>query len=343
MNTPDPESNHGQEMESLLASLGGTKGRTNAGERLLQDLWGQSLSAALEAAHIFYAPETGEIRLPQVEEELTATFWRLLTSHCPQRPTSDAETYQAILRVVWKVLRSIRETPTAPFVEDMLSVALRPVRKLQAGVLTPEVCAALYDFDRGVWTPHLTKPQMWTIQLALAETIAALPPDEMEAFWENLQSPNPGMRQAMQLGLTFLRSAHAVPHLLRGLEAITDHDTRAAIVDCLEEIADPRALEVLHRLRRETAQSDWTLSRHLARAIRVIERQNRGNQHRTLLRPTEPPANPEETLLRPAADPLDAVQRRTEEDRATLLRTTSEEGEREKAKGESLSPKTREP
>jgi hypothetical protein len=335
--TPDPESSPPPEEENRttpLTVLGEGKGAQNAGERLLQDLWGSSLSVGLQAARLFYAPDAGELPLPDVEEELTTTFWRLLTSHCPQRPESDAEAYQAILRVVGKILHSVREAPTAPFVEDLLSVALRPVRKLQAGVLTPEICAALYDFDRGLWTPHLTKPQLFTIEMALAETIAALPPDEMEDFWENLQSPKPGLRQAMRLGLTFLRSAHAVPHLLRGLQALTDHETRAAIVDCLEEISDPRALEVLHRLRRETAQSDWTLSRHLARAIRVIERQNRGNQHRTLLRPTQPPANPEETLLRPAADPPDAVQRRAEEDRATLLRTTNEEGgSREEGKG----------
>jgi hypothetical protein len=195
------------------------------------------------------------------------------------------------------------------------------VRRLQVGLLTAEVCAALYDFDRGVWTPHLTKPQLWTIRCALAETIAALPPEEMGPFWEHLQSPDPRIRQAMRLGLTFLRSAHAVPHLIRGLESVPDHDTRAAIVDCLEEIGDPRALGALHRLRRETARTDWTLSRHIARAISVIERQNRGNQHRTLLRPTEPPDAPEAVLLRPAADAPDTVARRAEAEGTTLLRS----------------------
>lgn len=294
---------------------------THAAARWMQNLWGKSLSRALEAARIVYAPDAGERSLPEAEEELSARFWRLLTSDCPQPPESDAKTRDAFVRAAGLALRHLRDTPMQPFIEDKICVALRPVRRLMAGELTPEVCALLYDLHRGVWTPHLMKPQLWTIEDSLARTLAALPPDAMDAFWEQLQSPFPAMRQAMRLGLTFLRSAHAVPHLIRGLETSSDHDIRAAIVDSLEEISDPRALSVLHQLRRETAQSDWTLSRHIARAIRVIERQNQGHHHRTLLRATEPPSHPEETLLRPATDTPQKEGQRAADDFQQLLRS----------------------
>jgi hypothetical protein len=292
----------------------------------LQDLWNPSLGVALQAAEALYAPEEEiaegepEPTLPEVEERLSAEFWRILTSRKQPMPASAAARYYAVAAVVWLILQRIRQQPDGPFVEEYLAVALRPVRRLRAGDLTEEVCAALYDYQRGLWTPHLTKPQLYTIRVALAKTIAALPPDHMGAFWDRLSSSDPTLRKAMLLGLEFLRSAHAIPHLLRGLETSRDHAVRAAIVDCLEAIADPRALSTLTRLRRETAQDDWTLSRHIARVIRVIEQQNRGQNHRTLLRPTETPPDEEQSLLRPASD-----QNHLESENTTLLRPSEEE------------------
>jgi hypothetical protein len=287
----------------------------------LHDLWNPSLNTALHAARELYTSDgLDAMLLSDIAEEIATKLWRTLSVRQARPPETAEERYQAVIKAVWAVLRAVRQTSVVTSQGQHLLVALRPIRKLHAGVLTPEVCATLYDFHSGIWEPHLDKAQRWRIRTALARTIAALPPNEMDAFWENLHSADPMLRGAMLLGLEFLRSAHAVPHLVRGLEQSEDHATRSAIVDCLEEIADPRAIAPLIRLRQATALSDWTLSRHIGRVLRVIEQQNRGQFHRTLLRPSQTPPGNNESLLRPAADPADIVQRRAETERAMLLR-----------------------
>ena len=62
---------------------------------------------------------------------------------------------------------------------------------------------------------------------------------------------------------------------------------------------EPSAIPSLTRLHRETATTDWTLSRQIARAIRVIEKQNAGGNHRTLLRPAITPPVQDTYLMRP--------------------------------------------
>lgn len=271
---------------------------------LLQTLWSASHGTGLKVATGLYAPDIREAAdaLPNTAERLAQGFWRTLSMWKPRPPETPEGRYEAVIAVVWRVLWMVRKAPPQrPFVEEVLAAALRPVRRLRAGLLTPEVCALLYDYYRGVWAAHLTRPQLQMIRNALAGTLAALPPDEMDTFWEKLQSPKEMVREAMRLGLEDLRDAHAVPHLLRGLEQSQDTAVRHSIVDCLEQIADPRAIAALTRLRRETALPDWMLARRISRAIRVIEQQNRGRQHRLLLRPAEDAPD----LLRPLSDPLD--------------------------------------
>lgn len=276
----------------------------------LRTLWSPSLSAALVAAGELFTPddmESGTDGPPadapdRVASHVSAEFWRLLTSRQKHLPDTPLARYQCVVATVWRLLRAMRQSPSAPFVEEHLAVALRAVRALRAGMLAPEVCAALYDFHRGWWGAYLTKPQLWILRTALARTLAALPPDTLGPFWDGLQSRDPMMQRAMSLGLEFLRSAHAVPHLLHGLQHTRDHATRAAIVEALEQIADPHALSALARLRRETAGSDWTLSRQIARTIRVIEQQNPGAHVRILLRPSDTPPDYDSLLLRPVSN-----------------------------------------
>ena len=300
----------------------------------LRALWSPSLSVALAAAGELFTPddpESGTDGQPdeapdRVASHVSAEFWRLLTSRQKHLPDTPLARYQCVVATVWRLLRAMRQSPSAPFVEEHLAVALRAVRALKAGMLAPEVCAALYDFHRGWWGAYLTKPQLWTLRTALAQTLAALPPDTLGPFWDGLQSRNPMMQRAMSLGLEFLRSAHAVPHLLHGLEQARDHATRAAIVEALEQVADPHALSALARLRRETAGSDWTLSRQIARTIRVIEQQNPGAHVRVLLRPSDTPPDYDSLLLRPALHaPED---RHSPPDRDALLRPATKTGEK---------------
>lgn len=273
-------------------------------------LWSPSLSVGLAAASELFVPDGPEVsengtplESPgRVEAHVSAEFWRLLTSRQTRLPDTPLARYQCVVATVWRLLRTMRQSPSAPFVEEHLAVALRAVRLLQAGMLTPEVCAALYDFHRGWWAPYLTKSQLWILRTALARTLAAQPVETMQPFWDGLQSRDPMMQRAMSLGLEFFRTTHALPHLLHGLETAHQHATRAAIVDCLEQIADPHTLSALARIRRETAATDWTLSRQIARTIRVIEQQNRTAQVRTLLRASDTPPDYDSLLLRPATE-----------------------------------------
>ena len=286
--------------------------------------WASEMRVGLGTAEQFYEEEEEPFR-PEVIQNLATEFLQVLRADTPQLPATPVARYEAVVKAIERVLHRVRTTPAEPFIEEKLAVALRPVRKLQLGALTPEVCAVLYDFHRGIWTVHLTKPQRWTIRIALMQTLAALPAEAMTVFWENLDGSQPMLSEAMGVGLELLTTAHAVPQLLHGLEQSHNHDNRTLIVNCLEQIADARALETLHRLRRETAHTDWTLSRQIARTIRVIEQQNRDQNSRTLLRPTQAPEHPDSTLLRPATDTAQTIAQRQETTNPTLLRPVGEE------------------
>jgi hypothetical protein len=282
-------------------------------DETFKQLWSQKLSEALAAAETLYAPaHDGNLARPETQEKVELHFWRILMKFMPVMPETPEARYRAVVFTIARILRAVRATPTDMFAEEYLAVALRPVRRLSLGALTDEVCAALIDYHRGQWNPHLTRSQLYIIEVALAKTVAALPPDNMEPFWEHLLSADPVARGAMLLGLRHLSEAHAVRQLLHGLEELSDHATRAAIVDHLEKMAEPSAIPTLIRLRRETANTDWTLSRQIARAIRVIERQNDSGQHRVLLRPATAPPDEDRSLLRPMigdhpADPAELL------------------------------------
>lgn len=278
-------------------------GHVSEGEQdvRLTQLWSPKLSEALELATRLYAPLGDEgTAQSAIQEEAPVRFWRLLTRLSPNCPDTFLARFATLVHAVELILRVVRQNPDDSFADEWLAMALRPIRRLSLGMLSGEVCEALYDYRRGVWSPYLSPPQLLTIEKVLALTVAALPPDEMTVFWQGLKSEDGMRRSAMLLGLRYLRSAHSVPHLLHGLEHLADHAARAAIVDCLEQIGEASALDTMARLRRETAETDWTLSRHIARAIRVIEQQNQGRLHQTLLRPASAPREAER-LLRPAS------------------------------------------
>ncbi len=268
----------------------------------LRELWSADIDTARRAAAALYAPNLPYTEPTTRESQAVLGFLHPLLEDTPHMPKTREERYQAVLVAVWRLLHRVRETPAHPFIEDSLTVALRPVGRLQAGVLTPEICAALYDFHRGVWTPHLTRPQLQKIQTAIAGALASLPPDSMQIFWDALHSQNALMRGAMCLGLEWLTSDHAVPHLLYGLDRSTRSEIRFAIVDNLARIGDPRALPHLYASRRTSALTDWPLARRISATINVIEHLNRGQEPRSLLRPAQAPPPDPTTLLRPTTE-----------------------------------------
>ena len=323
----------------------------------LRQLWDESLTASVDAAAALYQSDNGDpIQNETLLNEIVLQFRRDLLTGTPRLPETEGMIYIAIVGAVWRTLRQARERlMRSPFdqenatgfrkdfsSEEMLSwwknietdkvtaaesllLALRPVRRLEAGVMTAEICVILRDFHQKHALLQLKKPERYYIENALALTLAAQPPDQLYAFWKYLQSDNPQIRQSMRFGLKFFRSAHAVPHLLTTLENVQDHDIRAEIVDILEQIGEPSALPVLARLKKETALTDWPLSRHIGRAIKIIERQDKNRPYGTLLRSSEAPPAIERQLLRPAR----AAQLDAERDRDELLRPNANRTENE--------------
>lgn len=238
---------------------------------------------------------------------------RLMLRSYPEMPSSESARASAFAGTIARLLQSMLALPPPEHVEVQILVALRPIHRLEMSSLGPTVCRLLYALRRGHWVPYLTTPQLWIIRTALAETLPALPPESLRLFWKELESSDPMIQSAMRLGLEFLRAAHATPHLLLGLELSGEHITRSRIVDCLEQIAEPSAIPALVRLRLATAETDWTLSRQIARCIRVIEQQNSGENERLLLRPS----GNADGLLRPASLEDNGVRK---EETASLLR-----------------------
>ena len=284
-----------------------------AWDAFLRELWNSDGSADRAAAAL-YASEKALVAGEAHDSETYRGFLDQLREYAPVSPATPEERYRAVVETVRYLLRQVRARPAQPFLDDSLAAALRPIGRLHAGTLTSEVCAALYDYHRGAWTPYLTRAQRQKVQQALATALASLPPDEMEFFWENLHNGNALMRGALRLGLEWLTSDHAVPHLLCGLDRTEDSDTRCALVDNLARIGDPRALPYLYALRLTMAVSDWPLARRISTAIGVIEHLNRGRTQRSLLRPADAPPLDPAVMLRPASGADTAP--------ATLLRSS---------------------
>ena len=288
-------------------------------QTILDALFSPNENRRCQTAFWLYAPDGHDSPYLPSEDEprrKMATLFLTVWNARELAPTDNS----SLALAIQAVLSLVRETPVLTFSAAELAVALRPIRILHLGELTEDVCQTLYDFYRGRWTAKLSRPDHYTIQTAIATTLVAIPPHQLAPFWNHLQKGKPLMQRAMRPGLEYLRAGHAVSSLLCGLTICTDHALQGAIVDCLEQIASPECLPILHRLRRETATTDWTLSRHLARAIAVIERQNIGQYARILLRPTTALPEDPESLLRPFSE--DA---RREWERQTLLRLQTAE------------------
>jgi hypothetical protein len=265
-------------------------------------LWSDHPERALRVADALYAPDRdAALARPEVAAGMISTFLNLLRDAMPRLPDTPEGRCDAVADAIGKLLRQVRERPADALTAQLLAVALRPIRWLTPGQLTAEVCATLIDYQRGRWTPTLSRPQLVGIETALALTVASLPPAALMPFWNHLLSPDPMVRNAMLLGIRFMSVQHRVPQLLHGLERIRDHAARAVLVDRLEEIAEPSAIPTLTRLLRETAATDWTLSRQIARTIRALERGNGGENRYSLLRPAIASPEPAGDLLRPLA------------------------------------------
>ena len=311
--------------EKTLAFITETNPDVNSEAGAWAALWASDPGEAADAVGRLYAPLAGEPADPaEAAAEFAREFSLRLKRDCPQIPLETDTQRHALVTLAGSILRRERTVTPPQFRHLRYLAALRPVRRLSAGELTPEICAGLYDYHRGVWEGRLSRYELYCVRVGLAQTLADFPPDGIGLFWKTLREGDPMHRHAMLHGFAFFRSAHAVPHLLEGFRTSPEHNVRAAIVNCLEQIGVPTALPTLRELKRETAYTDWTLSRHIARAIRVIEMHSKDHAHHQLLRATNAPPSDNRGLLRPASE-LDA-------DRASLLRTLPRNDEHEDKK-----------
>ncbi len=284
----------------------------------LSVLWSEDQEAAMHCAQALFTPCVlpHYTPHPDIVEQTAHNFIASLIQINPEMPESSESIREAIVIAIRTLLHDLRRYPSEPFVEEYIDTALWSVFHLEAGELTESVCDILTDFCSGIWTLHLTKPQLYIIEKALARSLVAIPCEQMDIYWLRMQSGEEHQRKAMSFGLGYLSTAHAVPHLNYGLKFLKEHALRREILIRMEEIADPRCLPTLFKMRQEISQTDWTLTRLILRVIRVVEMVNRGGYQQTLLRPSTTKRNADEYLLHPA----NGNRSNMESDISTLLR-----------------------
>ncbi len=275
-------------------------------DALLFRLWDDDPGVARLAASTLYAPRDKNDQLrTETEAALIEEFLRRLYGLTPSQPIPATERIDAVSRAARTLIKTLQIDPRIPFLEERAAFVLRPIGKLTGWWQADVVCELLYDLYRGIWAPHLTKPQGWSLRDSIARALCTLRSEILTPLWNGLESDDALRRGAMLLGIEFLNEAHAIPSLLYGLGYSRNHVVRSRVVNYLEQIGDASSLPRLAQIRRETAYSDWTLSRQIARAMRVIERSSQDSAHRILLRPALAPTEAEYMLLRPAAESVD--------------------------------------
>ena len=284
---------------------------------ILQSLLGEDAEAAWKTAMEFYAPDgQDDIDAPEIETKLAAELLGRLAEEKRRTLKPLRENLVLLLGAMREIYREIRRNPDHNDAAALLIVSLRLIRRASEHQTTTLISQALMDYAAGLWLPHRTKPELFQIENALRKTLLAAAPQRLTVFWYEAGGRAPHAKRMMQIGLSAMREAHSVPHLLHALETVYDHDVKSEIVDILEQIGEPSAIPVLMRLKKQMALTDWPLSRHIGRAIKVIELHNRNHHYTNLLRSSDAPPVREEELLRPAG----IAQFDAERDRAELLR-----------------------
>ncbi len=252
-------------------------------------------------------------------------FLRELTTRYSPAPGLPAERYRVTAEVLSDLIgqsaRDIRAMSGMhySFLSSALYLALfatcrdavLAARRLRSGEVHGALCQLLWNLSAVAGVGRLN-PQDTLLLMDLAgRAVAALPPDEIPAFWEALSHPNATRRSAVSPALPHLSDCRAVRYLLAALPH-QHPDVAERIIACLGRLADPQALPLLGEFSRS---SDRVLKRAAQVAIDTIHRAHKHHPVQTLLRPSAP--NPQEllrsigtrpdteadALLRPLAEP----------------------------------------
>lgn len=253
----------------------------------LHPFWGTGYQARAAAQTLYQVLLPCPFPLDSEREWAIATFLNAIVSESPTCPKTVALQRLVLIHAMVRTLHLAQtERPLCP---SRLTVALWPLTTLPS----PESARALCDllvflYHRSVLFTY-PKPQVYWLEQVFQKALCAQKAPHLLPFWQLINTADPLAREAFYHALNWLRAGHAVAHLLFGLQTLADHALRMTLVNLLEEIAEPQSLLPLVRLHKETAETDWPLSRRIARAVQLIAHQNASPNPTTLLRPAARP------------------------------------------------------
>ncbi len=271
--------------------------------RFLGTLWNCDPARVMRSACQLYAPLPGR---PSASPELTTRTLERFLEHLHVRQSTRPKLltirFQAAAQAAADVIEELCAVRSSPSLDQQIAIALRPVYRMHTEKLAESICLCYYTMANGPWAINLTRPQSFSMKNSLGGALCSMPPACLLPFWRHLQDGTALWQHSLGMGLRALGQAHAVNHLLFGLQHCQNHTLRITLVLTLEQIGEPAAMDTLHRLERDVASTDWPLARQIARALQVIEHQNRGNSALSLLRPAAVQYDENEMLRLPAAD-----------------------------------------
>jgi hypothetical protein len=293
--------------------------------RYLPLLWEREEAAIAAAQSLYRGPKEMPLAVKQEQNWAVDTFLATLLRQNPKKPKYLRYQRQAVITAAIHAIHQLENQPNLLLTYVMVS--LFPALYVADPKLAETLChtlVVLYHKEAFFLAP---KPQVYWLEWTFRHALLTQHPQDLTVLWQQLDADDPIAREAARCALQWLRAVHATQHLLFGLHYVKDHALRMNVVGMLEEIAEPQVLMALARLHRETAETDWPLSRRIARAVHIIAQQNAAPNPLTLLRPADPPDSFAD-LLHPA---ISGAYGGKETSRTSLLRSADEPSDREKS------------
>jgi hypothetical protein len=346
-----------EELHQSLYQLNAPR-QTETLDTLLSMLWVLEGKARLLVACVLcgYAPRRGNAAsAPAGPARLSARLERSQPAH-EILPPPGTRTLQdaglaeriglALIATLTQSLDTLKaelraSAPDAPHIREEAEVCLSMLglaRRLQTEGVSESCLRLLHLFPPDLARSHGPLARLTArLREAAAQTLGALSPDALFAFWYALGSPDIHARHDLLPVLDYLSDSRAIPYLIRLLERRTQWADRDVVgwfvVRAMEHIGDRSALPALRRIAaggaaplqethpREILKAppvSAELVREAERVIEAIEWRKNQRERASLLRPAHlSPAD----LLRPA---MDASEEETRQDREELLRPEGE-------------------
>ena len=252
-------------------------------------------------------------------------FLRELTARRSQKPAQPEESYRVVAAVLSDLIgRSTRDIRAMSgmhysFLSSALYLALfatcrdalLAAMRLRSGEVHEALCDLLWNLSAVAGVGRLNPQDTLLLMNSAGQALAAMPPDEIPAFWAALSHPHATRRNAVSPALPHLSDRRAVPYLLEALP-LQKPDVAERVIVALGRLADVSALPLLAEFGRN---ANRVLSRAAKAAAAAILRAQQQHPVQTLLRPAAPDprellrsvgtreAMETDTLLHPMTDP----------------------------------------